>query len=55
MSLKKFYLYVESAGRWRMLDRKLMVTDTVNSIGMALGGKGLKKYLEELSADKDGD
>lgn len=55
MTLERFYLYVESAVRARSEERKATVNDLVASIGSALSGKGLKKYLEELTVKKDGD
>lgn len=54
MALNRFYLYVESASRSRAEARKAEVSDLVAAIQMALSGKGLKEYLNNLSVDGDG-
>jgi hypothetical protein len=54
MTLNRFILYVEAANRIRMEDRKVMVVDTSSAIGMALSGKGMKKWLEQMDAEKNG-
>jgi len=51
MTLQRFYLYVESAGRTRTQERKAEVSDLVAAIQMALSGKGLKEYLTSLDGD----
>ena len=48
MPLNKFFLYVESAGRLMLAERKANVADTTKSIQMALSGKGFKQYMETL-------
>jgi hypothetical protein len=54
MQLDKFYLYVEAVIRKEFAERKVVVSDLVASIGIALSGKGLKEYLDQLKLDKDG-
>lgn len=54
MPLNRFFLYVESAGRLTMAQRKAYVGDTTRSIQMAMSGKGFKKYMDALDGKEDG-
>ena len=52
--MDKFWLYVESAARLDFAQRKTTVSDLTASIGFALGGKGMREYLDKLRVDYDG-
>lgn len=48
MPMNRFHLYIEATGRALSIERKAYVSDTSAAIGMALSGKGFKKYMDAL-------
>ena len=53
MPMDKFYMYVDSVGRNKARDRKIIVSDTAAAIGIAFSGnkEAMKQYFDSLEGE----